>query len=565
MPHAVGKATPWWLEVPAFRPVVRALGPPLQPEQSPEHPAPDMTAPNRTTLGAQAPNPGSPGSPGDPDTDPGANSPAFLRAVSQLAESQRMVASRPICNQQGVKLLDTGARLDGSLYDRLFAHRLAFPLDESVELGEPVTGAALREATEAAIARLPFFALMAPAGRVRGMLLQAIEAIALPAPLAFHLTLARTTRPEVFDHGILMALMCAHLVREGGAPIHDMTTAAIAGLLHDLGMLHIDPALLEAKRAINGEARRPLDAHPIAGSVLGGRFYQTPRPIARAILEHHERLDGSGYPRGLIGDAISPLGRLLALCEVVTALFDGTRERPELRVSLLLRMNPRGFDPTLVPSVHRLLRALPADAATGQPGVDESVERLLRLERLLREWHAVVEAALPSLEAPARALLEAIARQARSFQRTLCDAGITAEQLSLVARSTEPGPALRAELSGLGDELNWNLRAAANQLRRRWRDVPVALPAELAAWLEAVEALDALAPAAKSAAAPMPAAAPPVCAGTPDLPETPPHAEPGSKPFNKPAAEAVAEAATGHPDNPAAWKSSPSRSTSSST
>jgi len=225
-------------------------------------------------------------------------------------------------------------------------------------------------------------------------------------------------------------------------------------------------------------------------------------------------------------------------------------------------MNPRGFDSTLEPSVHRLLRALPPDpgTGTGQPGVAESVERLLRLEGLLSQWHAAVESAVPALEAPARAVLGAIARQARSLQRMLFDAGITPEQLGLVARSAEPGPALRAELSGLGDELNWNLRAVANQLRRRWRDVPAALPAELAAWLEGVEALDT--PARSAPPLPARAEAPPAEPRA-DLEPASPFEPGGSKPFNKPA-EDVNEAATGHPDNPAAWKSSPSRSTSSS-
>ena len=57
--------------------------------------------------------------------------------------------------------------------------------------------------------------------------------------------------------------------------------------------------------------------------MLLARFRDYPKEAVRAVLEHHELLDGSGYPRGLVGDAISPLGRLLSLAEVVTAMFDG--------------------------------------------------------------------------------------------------------------------------------------------------------------------------------------------------------------------------------------------------
>lgn len=420
-------------------------------------------------------------------------SPAFLRAVSELAQRRPVVTSRAIYNHQGIKLLEGGVQIDADLYDRLLAHRLSAPLDESMDSDAPVTGAALREAAEAALARWPFFALMGPPGRVRSMLLQSIEAIPLPRPVAFHLTLARETRPAVFEHGILMALLCAHLVREGGAPIHDMTVAASAGLLHDLGMLHIDPDLLEAGNRLSGDERRPLYVHPLTGSMLIARFHEYPSQVARAILEHHELLDGSGYPRGLAGNAISPLGRMLALCEVVTAMFDGERERPEQRVSLLLRVGARRFDAALVPSIHRLLRALPPIGDDVAATVAESVDRLAALADLLNRWHEAADGAAASLDAAGRAVLATMADQAGALQRMLFGAGITPEQLAFL---TEPGAAdaqLRSEMWALAEELRWNLRANANQLRRRWRADAGGqpFPGPVAAWLDEVEAFDA--------------------------------------------------------------------------
>jgi len=259
-------------------------------------------------------------------------------------------------------------------------------------------------------------------------------------------------------------------------------------------MLHIDATLLEAGNRLDGDARRPLYVHPVTGSMLVERFHDYPRQVARAILEHHERLDGSGYPRGLVGGAISPLGRLLSLCEVVTGMFDGRRERPEERVSLLLRVSPQRFDQNLVPSIHRLLRALPPTEAVVESTVAESALRLRMLADLLGQWHAAA-AASTGLAAPAQAVVRAMAEQAVNLQRMLLQAGISTEQLEMLGPEDETDNTLRAELQALSRELGWHLRASANQLRRRWRGVAEAtrFPPAIASWLDAVEALDAAA------------------------------------------------------------------------
>ena len=418
--------------------------------------------------------------------------PAFVDAVAELGARRTVRTSQAIYNTQGLKLLEGGVAIDRTLYDKLFSHRLSLPLDECIDPGPGTDGESLAGNARAATLRHPFFARVAPAGDSGRALLDAIASIRLPKPVALHLTLARETRRALFDHGILMALLCAHLVRESGGTAAELRDAATAGLLHDLGMLHIAAELLDSDERLSGDELKPVWAHPLTSSMLVDRFAEYPKEVVRAIVEHHERLDGSGYPRGLAGEAIGALGRVLGIAEVVTAMFDGERRFPEQRVSLLLRINPRRYDAAHVAAIHRLLATAPAPV--DDDGIDAAalVVRLQRLTDVLAQWRAAsatIGAGVPAAQA---ALVRAVDAQNATLQRMLYDAGVTREQLARIAGDVGGDAGLRIELWAIAEELLWQLHAAANQLKRRWSASTsgVAHPAELVGWFDAVAALD---------------------------------------------------------------------------
>jgi hypothetical protein len=263
-------------------------------------------------------------------------------------------------------------------------------------------------------------------------------------------------------------------------------------------MLHIAPDLLDSDERLSGDELKPVWAHPLTSSMLVDRFAEYPKDVVRAIVEHHERLDGSGYPRGLAGEAISPLGRVLALAEVVTAMFDGARRLPEQRVSLLLRINPRRYDAVHVAAVHRLLAAATV-ASEAEETIDAEalITRLQQLTDVLALWRSTSEAISAGLAPPQAALVGAVDAQNATLQRMLYDAGVTREQLAMIAGDVGSDASLGIELWAIAEELLWQLHAAANQLKRRWPAVAngTAHPTELTAWFDAVAGLDTTEPA----------------------------------------------------------------------
>jgi HD domain len=94
----------------------------------------------------------------------------------------------------------------------------------------------------------------------------------------------------------------------------------LAALLMDVGLLGVPAEVLAAAGPLTPEGRRLVEAHPRAGAELIAAGLPGASPLAAAVRDHHERLDGTGYPAGLLDAQIAPLPRLLAVADVYSAL-----------------------------------------------------------------------------------------------------------------------------------------------------------------------------------------------------------------------------------------------------
>ncbi|GAA0786844.1 HD-GYP domain-containing protein [Marinobacterium sediminicola] len=127
--------------------------------------------------------------------------------------------------------------------------------------------------------------------------------------------------PHGLVHPLHAALMCeVASCRMGQGPLERFPVVA-AALTHDLGMYDIQQALFEQSSPLSDEQRRIINEHPQrAHDLLKQKGVTEPRWLL-PILQHHERIDGSGYPAGLCGDAICRDARLLAITDSYSAMI----------------------------------------------------------------------------------------------------------------------------------------------------------------------------------------------------------------------------------------------------
>jgi len=390
----------------------------------------------------------------------------YLKAATRLGDFQLVIAHRAIYSSVGVKLIDRGVRVDSQLYHRLLNHKLQVPLDESLTAENTVTAAELRDQAERLIAERSFYGRLVADPSDRTALLGAIGGMTLPQAIAFRLTVARDCHNAVFCHSLQVALIALYLGLRQGLTAAPLRALAAAALLHDLGVLHIDPGILEEDHRFTAVDRRQLLAHPLTAAMIVEQRPEYPPEVARAILEHHERHDGSGYPRGLKGGEISVGGRILLLAELVAALLDKKLSEPGKRLSLILRLNHGKFDRTMSRQVVRLLQK-EAAGETDREQEQRNAERLERLGEECDKWR-LARSELASYSSAAPAVGSFLADRVAALERSLADAGLHPDQLPSTLVDLAGQPAAVNELAMLMRETGWQLNTIIHDVFARF-------------------------------------------------------------------------------------------------
>jgi putative nucleotidyltransferase with HDIG domain len=185
-------------------------------------------------------------------------------------------------------------------------------------------------------------------------------------------------------HAAAVARYSRALSREMGCDEADQDLVHTAGLLHDIGKFALPDRILHAE-ILSDEDWAVVRRHPQEGATLVGRL-DGYGPVADAILYHHEHVDGSGYPAGLIGNEIPLASRILSVCNVYDTLTARDSYRspmtPQDAITELRRVAGRQLDAEIVDTfVNMLEREGPVTFAHGD---EADFEAELAFERRTR-------------------------------------------------------------------------------------------------------------------------------------------------------------------------------------
>ena len=171
-------------------------------------------------------------------------------------------------------------------------------------------------------------------------------------------------------HTRRVAMLAVEVGEALGLPRRRLRILALGGLLHDMGKLSVPCSVLAKPGPLDDAEFAEIRRHPEAGELLLRELGGFAPGVLRLVLDHHERLDGSGYPRGLAGDELDLETRILAVCDVYDALVSDRVYRSAWSVERAfgLLQDASLFDQACVDALQRLVAPpFVADVAAPAP------------------------------------------------------------------------------------------------------------------------------------------------------------------------------------------------------
>ncbi|MDD3365009.1 MAG: HD-GYP domain-containing protein [Syntrophomonas sp.] len=155
----------------------------------------------------------------------------------------------------------------------------------------------------------------------------------------------------IFTHSVNVALLCILIGRWMKCEDDTVKQLGIAGILHDIGNMQIPDVILNKPGRLSGEEFEQIKRHPLLGYNMVNEYEWVNESIANAILMHHERADGSGYPLGMKGYKIDFFASVVAVADLYDAITSSrsysAKASPYTAVEILWQESFGKLDPRI--------------------------------------------------------------------------------------------------------------------------------------------------------------------------------------------------------------------------
>ena len=380
----------------------------------------------------------------------------YASHLAEVNQKQEVVATEDIRSQNGMTLIKKGMRINAEAAQRLLQHKLLKPIEAQVKLEHTFNSDSLLAHFDTLFEKYADLDLIRQAHAQQFDLAGLLSHMQLNSILYQKLTVLAERLPEVFDK----ALFCRFDKRL--FPRFDALANACDEWIGS-------PDIIYKKGDLTQDEWRAIQSHVVIGYLIFKESDVANQEVARAILEHHECCDGTGYPKAKSADQLCMLGQILGMADSIQAVrinrFQGSG-RNLYDVLPFLHMNSSKHFLTIYKTVCLIILKSHIPQYRGNPYADYQTLLATLLERVDKLQDAVVVLQLISDLTATRSVTEQYVRYARVINPVIFmirSSGMVRDELILWLKKLKLNENLAAlrelnELDLMQMELLWQLK-----------------------------------------------------------------------------------------------------------
>ncbi len=243
------------------------------------------------------------------------NAEIYTKHLSEVNQNNKVKATENIYNQNGVLLVAKGLEITGLIAEKVAQHKLRKPVEHSVNIDEVVDANSLYVHINYLIKSRDDFTLVHESNKLDKPLKAACEYYSRYKILVQKITVLSIQKQVLFEQAILGAWFALAIAREMKNIDIDPREAFLIALIRDIGYLHLPASALAIKPTYSISEQNAIKSHPLVAKLILDELREIPNRLKVAVVEHHERCDGAGFPRGKIAEQLSSLGQVIAMAD----------------------------------------------------------------------------------------------------------------------------------------------------------------------------------------------------------------------------------------------------------
>lgn len=372
-----------------------------------------------------------------------------------------------VFDASGVSLAKAGEAFSSDIKAKLLDKKLKKPLETSISAKKLISPSDITAEAMAVLKELPIFSEVFSCYEVDA---KALSTIYLgPVPAVF-LSVLKHNNGKAFRHAVLVTLIARIIGTKMKLDYYDMALLCQAALLHDIGEQYVDASIMQKKGSLTPEEWKCIMAHSKMGEAFINQCTNYAPEVAMAIAEHHERSDGTGYPKRLHADQISKLGNIL----IVSELLAGMLAKPDFPISrglLVMKLVAGQYPAEPLGVVHALL----SSGKVKLKDDDAPFADAQKVQAVIGQLDAVVEelsnhlngtCTLLEIETVEHALLVA-----KKIKRAMISMGMEYCFHSEMWATLQQDSETRFEMDVVAREIAWRLRDISRDMMLHLMDI----------------------------------------------------------------------------------------------